>query len=87
MSPTPVPVYYERCVLKVDCDDDSRLIGVFDNTVTIEDLRYNAGIGKTAASKKIQKTANKVRELIGRSKNTQLIEILTTAANSIEKMA
>ena len=63
-SKVPVPVYYERYVLKLKCTDETMLIGVFGQGTTLEDLKWNAGIGEAVTRRKMKRIANSIQRVI-----------------------
>jgi hypothetical protein len=82
----PVPVYYENYYFKTQCDDPTKLIGVFGPGTTIEELKYEADIGGTMRRRKTGKIATKVRKLTEQSNDRNVINILTEAARKIESL-
>ena len=85
-SKVPVPVYYERYVLKLKCTDETMLIGVFGQGTTLEDLKWNAGIGEAVTRRKMKRIANSIQRVIEKTESTQVIAILKSAIKQVEAL-
>lgn len=85
-SSVPIPVYYERFVLKLKCTDETKLIGVFGQGTTLEDLKWNAGIGEAVTRRKMKCIANNIQRVIEKTENTQVIAILKSAIKQVEAL-
>ena len=82
-----MPVYYEQCYFKTQCNDESKLIGVFGPGTTIEDLKYHADIGGPLIRRKVAKISDKLVAIMRKDKNPQVEAILKAAIKKLDALA